>query len=120
MQVKCKSCKRIVNSDHIGDKGGTGKKDVIEMWDDGSVIHADFIGECPQCFKSKSLFDKVVKKYIINEKELKELIKDSCKLNALENGGVDNWEWYGEALEEYNDEEEIDFSSYKEYKGGSE
>ena len=27
--------------------------------------------------------------------------KDIDKLNALENGGVDNWEWYGEALSEW-------------------
>lgn len=55
-----------------------------------------------------------MKKYIIDEKELKQLIKDSLELNALERGGVDNWEWYGEALEEYDEDEEIDFSSYKE------
>lgn len=59
-----------------------------------------------------------MKKYIIDEKELEQLIKNSQELSALERGGVDNWEWYGEALEGYNEDEEVDLSSYKEYKGG--
>ena len=47
-----------------------------------------------------------MKKYVIDEKRLEELIKDSWRLNALDNG---------EALEEYEDEK-VDFSSYKVYK----
>ena len=39
-------------------------------------------------------------KRIIEESELLELLSDSEKLNALNNGGVDNWEWYEEALDE--------------------
>lgn len=31
------------------------------------------------------------KRYIINEPELIELLHDTFKLIALENGGVDNW-----------------------------
>ena len=46
--------------------------------------------------------DKLTKDQI---KDLKTKIKldenDLEKLNALEVGGVDNWEWYGEALEEW-------------------
>jgi hypothetical protein len=33
--------------------------------------------------------------------ELERLIDRDNKLTALENAGVDNWEWYGDALEEY-------------------
>jgi len=29
-----------------------------------------------------------------------------AKLDALEAGGVDNWEWYGESLKEWNAENE--------------
>lgn len=39
------------------------------------------------------------------------LIHDSRVLQALEAGGVDNWEWYSESLREaglYGDEEEDD------------
>lgn len=39
--------------------------------------------------------------------EYDELIKDQRKLRALEAAGVDNWEWYGDAmdtLEEKSDE----------------
>ena len=37
----------------------------------------------------------------IKVKELKELLEAEVKLNALECGGVDNWEWYGEAFSDY-------------------
>jgi hypothetical protein len=40
--------------------------------------------------------------------ELKELINDSLKLESLERGGVDNWDWYGASLSDYyTDVEEI-------------
>lgn len=38
------------------------------------------------------------KTYQVSESELIELIHDSMKLCALENGGVDNWEWYGASI----------------------
>jgi len=37
----------------------------------------------------------------IQKEEHEKLIDDSMKLNSLINGGVDNWSWYWEALEEY-------------------
>lgn len=37
------------------------------------------------------------KYYKISEELLIELMKDSLVLASLENGGVDNWEWYGES-----------------------
>lgn len=40
------------------------------------------------------------KKYIIKEKELVRLLKAEAILNALEAGGVDNWDWYGESINE--------------------
>lgn len=39
--------------------------------------------------------------YKISGPELLELIHDSLKLMALENGGVDNWEWYGAAINDF-------------------
>lgn len=41
---------------------------------------------------------------IILISEYKELLKESEKLRRLENGGVDNWDWYGASL--YPDGEE--------------
>lgn len=41
---------------------------------------------------------------LIDENRLRELLIAEYKLNALETGGVDNWDWYGEAL--YSDEED--------------
>jgi|SRR6478735_35505 len=44
----------------------------------------------------------------ISKKRLKELEKAEAKLNALENGGVDNWEWYDQAMTAYNDSVELE------------
>lgn len=42
-----------------------------------------------------------MKRYIIKESELLELLEARLRLAALENGGVDNWEWYGDSLCDY-------------------
>jgi len=44
----------------------------------------------------------------LSEKRMKELLRSEAKLNALEAGGVDNWEWYGESLKEYHAENELE------------
>lgn len=44
----------------------------------------------------------------ISKKRLKQLEKAEAKLNALENGGVDNWEWYDQAMTSYNDSVELE------------
>jgi hypothetical protein len=36
----------------------------------------------------------------ISKKEYLRLQMDALTLNALERGGVDNWEWYGESLDD--------------------
>lgn len=41
---------------------------------------------------------------IIPKNEFASLLRDSDKLYRLECGGVDNWEWYGESLND-NDED---------------
>lgn len=41
----------------------------------------------------------------ISKKEYEELLDRNRKLSALEAGGVDNWEWYGESLAQYYDGE---------------
>ena len=43
------------------------------------------------------------KVYAVYENELLELIHDSMKLCALESGGVDNWEWYGTSIKEFEE-----------------
>lgn len=51
-----------------------------------------------------------MKKYIIREDTLIELITNNFILRALECGGVDNWSWYGESLNQWLDElDEYDF-----------
>ena len=41
----------------------------------------------------------------IPKEEYQRLLKDSKKLNALENGGVDNWGGYDYAMENFYGEE---------------
>lgn len=48
------------------------------------------------------------KTYQVSESKLIELIHDSMKLYALEDGGVDNWLWYDDSIcdfEEANGDE---------------
>lgn len=40
----------------------------------------------------------------ISKEEYARLQDRDDKLRALENGGVDNWEWYDEAMSGYNEE----------------
>ena len=60
-----------------------------------------------------------MRKLIIDEEELADLLRDRWKLNCLEIGGVDNWEGYGEALSNYeadeynNDELTKDYQVYE-------
>ena len=58
---------------------------------------------------------------IIPKNEFADLLRDSDKLNRLEHGGVDNWDWYGESLndqsyeeiQDMSDDDLIDFYGYK-------
>ena len=36
--------------------------------------------------------------YLVDESRLAELLREEQKLTLLENGGVDNWEWYEDSL----------------------
>jgi len=47
-------------------------------------------------------------KTAIDNKRLKELEKAEAKLNALESGGVDNWEWYDQAMTPYLESIELE------------
>lgn len=42
--------------------------------------------------------------YMVEEAELKDLLKAYHQLSALEGGGVDNWSWHGDSLYHYLDE----------------
>lgn len=61
---------------------------------------------------------------IIPKNEFADLLRDSDKLRRLEYGGVDNWDWYGESLnddkdpsyeeiQDMSDNDLIDFCGYK-------
>ena len=60
------------------------------------------------------------KMYLVSETDLLELLEGYAVCAALERGGVDNWCWYGDALnsfikesyrEESSEDEDFDFSS---------
>lgn len=50
-----------------------------------------------------------MKRYLLTEEQLVSLLADYHKLSALENGGVNNWDWYEESIKDYlaieNDED---------------
>ena len=56
--------------------------------------------------------------YKVEEKDLLDMLKAYERLTALEQGGVDNWDWYGVSLsdrlifleEEYEVSDEEDFN----------
>lgn len=43
----------------------------------------------------------ITKEIAVDAEKLQYLTKRDFKLQCLENGGVDNWEWYGESLVDY-------------------
>ena len=44
------------------------------------------------------------KKYLISESELRDLLNSFYTLHALERGGVDNWAWYSESIDDFKKE----------------
>ena len=64
-----------------------------------------------------------MKNYVICEEELLNLLCDSHELQALRNGGVDNWEWYDYSrmdyleacdVEDFDELAQNDLEAYKE------
>ena len=61
-------------------------------------------------------------KIVINKEELKDLLIGYHTNAALEDGGVDNWEWAGESISDYcsragvEDIEELVEKELKEYE----
>lgn len=47
--------------------------------------------------------------YEITREYLEELLESDFRLNALSNGGVDNWEYYEEAMEDFNSDDVENF-----------
>ncbi len=43
--------------------------------------------------------------YEITKEYLEELLESDFRLNALSNGGVNNWEYYEEAMEDFDYDE---------------
>lgn len=47
---------------------------------------------------------------LIPKDELKELLCDSLTLQALDCGGVDNWDWYGASMRDFIDAAKADYN----------
>lgn len=47
---------------------------------------------------------------LVPKDELKDLLYDSLKLQALECGGVDNWDWYGDSVRDFIDAAKTDYN----------
>ena len=51
----------------------------------------------------------------IEQRKLLDLLEAYFKLAALESGGVDNWEWYGDSLCQYLREDEMNKTQDDDY-----
>ena len=47
---------------------------------------------------------------LVPKDELKDLLYDSLKLQALEVSGVDNWTWYGESIGDFINAAKADYN----------
>lgn len=47
---------------------------------------------------------------LVPKDELKDLLYDSLKLQALEYGGVDNWSWYGDSVRDFINAAKADYN----------
>lgn len=54
-----------------------------------------------------------MKYYKIAEDELLNLIESDMRLCALQNGGADNWEWYGVSLDNFIEYNKENYSMFK-------
>lgn len=54
-----------------------------------------------------------MKMYQVPEDQLIELLENQMLCNALQAGGVDNWDWYGESISDFIEEEKQEFPSLK-------
>lgn len=47
---------------------------------------------------------------LVPKDELKDLLYDSLRLQALDCGGVDNWDWYGVSIGDFIDAAKADYN----------
>lgn len=47
---------------------------------------------------------------LVPKDELKDLLYDSLQLQALDCGGVDNWDWYGASIRDFIDAAKADYN----------
>lgn len=47
---------------------------------------------------------------LVPKDELKDLLYDSLQLQALDCGGVDNWDWYGASIRDFIDAAKTDYN----------
>lgn len=56
-----------------------------------------------------------MKTYIVDEKTLLDLLESSLRLQALEAGGVDNWMWYGDSIDDFCQQASIEMGHLDEF-----
>ena len=57
-------------------------------------------------YKEQDIMSDQEEMVTVTKAYLKRLERDAKKVTFLENAGVGNWEWYGDALEKFWEEEE--------------
>lgn len=71
-------------------------EDIIKIYKEQGehAVHKEFQAALHRIVESEGF-------KVVESDEYEELLDDSLFLNCLQNNGVDNWEWYSEAVEEY-------------------
>ena len=47
---------------------------------------------------------------LVPKDELEDLLYDSLRLQALDCGGVDNWDWYGASITDFIEAAKVDYN----------
>lgn len=81
---------------------------------DGEIVLENYTTRMGIVLDDEELFNFIhfIRQLPIGNKagdKLKELYDRDFKLSCLEDGGVDNWEWYSESLKDYWGEEEEEY-----------
>lgn len=66
----------------------------------------DILAQIPEKFGARQAFDNILSQ--LADSLPKEVSYQVRKLKALEDAGVDNWEWYDDAMEELNANDDED------------
>lgn len=104
-----KECQQLSKEKTLLTKDLEELKQLYIDFDNDKKLHTELIQKVTTLGKKLQELEKEItikteaNSIIADQKKIKYLLKRDEKLTLLENGGVDNWEWYEESLKEFED-----------------